>query len=55
MELQNKELTKEEKLIYIVNILEKSSENNTRKEELNKLKKKLILESKSKSENNLFN
>ena len=55
MELQDNELTNEEKLIYILNVLEESSKDNTRKEELNKLKKKLILESNSENKNNFFN
>jgi len=41
---QDNELTKEEKLIFLLNRIEKYSEDNSKKEELNDLKRKLILE-----------
>lgn len=44
MKLQDNELTKEEKLIFLLNRIEKYSEDNSKKEELNDLKRKLILE-----------
>lgn len=44
MKPQDNELTKEEKLIFLLNRIEKYSEDNSKKEELNDLKIKLILE-----------
>ncbi len=44
MKPQDNELTKEEKLIFLLNRIEKYSEDNSKKEELNDLKRKLILE-----------
>lgn len=43
VESQDNELTKEEKLIFLLNRIEEYSEDNSKKEELNDLKRKLIL------------
>lgn len=53
MESQNNKLTKEEKLIFLLNKIEENSDDYSQKEELNIIKRKLM--KKMESENNLTN
>ncbi len=53
MESQNNKLTKEEKLIFLLNKIEENSDDYSQKEELNTIKRKLM--KKMESENNLTN
>lgn len=53
MESQNNKLTKEEKLIFLLNKIEENSDDYSQKEELNIIKRKLMkkMESESKPTN----
>lgn len=53
MESQNNKLTKEEKLIFLLNKIEENSDDYSQKEELNIIKRKLMkkMESESKQTN----
>lgn len=53
MESQNNKLTKEEKLIFLLNKIEENSDDYSQKEELNTIKRKLI--QKMESESSLTN
>lgn len=53
MESQNNKLTKEEKLIFLLNKIEENSDDYSQKEELNIIKRKLM--KKMESESNLTN
>lgn len=44
MNLEDNKLTKEEKLIYVLNSLEKANQDEKRKEELRKIKEKLMIQ-----------
>ena len=47
----DKELTSEEKLVYVLNILSEKEKDETKKRELEDIKKKLILKTKKSSGN----
>lgn len=53
MESQNNKLTKEEKLIFLLNKIEENSDDYSQKEELNTIKRKIMqkMESESKPTN----
>lgn len=53
MESQNNKLTKEEKLIFLLNKIEENSDDYSQKEELNIIKRKLMKKMESESKQTL--